>query len=48
MSRRKQQTLFNHALLTFVIAPDGKVKKVFPGGDWSNDELVKALEATLK
>lgn len=42
------KTLFNHALLTFVIAPDGKVKKVFPGGDWTNDELVRALEATLK
>lgn len=45
---QNNKMLFNHALLTFAIAPDGKVKKVFPGGDWSNDELLRQLEATLK
>jgi protein SCO1/2 len=42
------KTQFNHSLRTIVIAPDGKVKKVFSGGDWTNDELLRELENTLK
>lgn len=42
------KTQFNHSLRTIVIAPDGKVKKVFSGGDWTNDEFLKELENTLK
>jgi len=42
------KTQFNHSLRTIVIAPDGKLKKVFSGGDWTNDELVRELETTLK
>lgn len=43
----KDKTQFNHALRTVVIAPDGTVRKVFSGSDWTNDELLNALQATL-
>lgn len=42
------KTQFNHSLRTVVIAPDGKVKKVFSGGDWTTDELLKEMENSLK
>lgn len=41
------KTQFNHSLRTIVIAPDGKVKKVFSGSDWTNDELLRELQATF-
>lgn len=41
------KTQFNHSLRTVVIAPDGKVKKVFSGGDWTTDELLREMEKTL-
>lgn len=42
------KTQFNHSLRTIVVAPDGKVKKVFSGSDWTNDELLRELQDTLK
>ncbi len=42
------KTQFNHSLRTIVIAPDGKVKKVFSGGDWTTDELLREMEKSLK
>lgn len=39
------RTQINHSLRTVVIAPDGKVQKVFSGNDWTTDELLKELEA---
>jgi protein SCO1/2 len=45
---QSNKTQFNHSLRTIVIAPDGKVKKVFSGGDWTNEEFLKELENTLK
>lgn len=45
---QNDKTQFNHSLRTVVIAPDGKVKKVFSGSDWTNDELLRELQATLK
>ena len=45
---QSNKTQFNHSLRTIVIAPDGKVKKVFSGGDWTNDELLREMETTLK
>ena len=42
------KTQFNHSLRTIVIAPDGRVKKVFSGGDWTNDELLREMEATVR
>lgn len=43
----KDKTLINHSLITAVIAPDGKVKKVFAGNDWTTGELLKELQTTL-
>lgn len=45
---QNNKTQFNHSLRTVVIAPDGKVKKIFTGGEWTNEELLKELENTLK
>lgn len=42
------KTQFNHSLRTIVITPDGKVKKVFSGSDWTNEELLRELQSTLK
>ena len=44
---QNDKTQFNHSLRTIVITPDGKVKKVFSGNDWTNDELLKELQATF-
>lgn len=44
----QDKTQFNHSLRTAVIAPDGKVTKVFSGNDWTNGELLRELQATLK
>lgn len=40
---QNNKTLFNHSLRTVVITPDGKIKKVFSGGDWTEDELLAQL-----
>lgn len=37
-----------HSLRTAIIAPDGKVFKVYRGNDWKPDEIVKELETVLK
>lgn len=42
------KTQINHSLRTIVVAPDGKVKKVFSGSDWTTDELLKELQASVK
>ncbi|HSK74479.1 MAG TPA: SCO family protein [Pyrinomonadaceae bacterium] len=44
----KDKTQFNHSLRTAVIAPDGKVTKIFSGNDWTNGELLRELQVTLK
>lgn len=44
----QDKTQFNHSLRTFVIAPDGTVRKVFSGSDWTTDELLRELQETLK
>ena len=41
------KTQFNHSLRTVVISPEGKTKKVFSGGDWTSDELIRELEGAL-
>ncbi len=41
------KTQINHSLRTIVIAPDGKVTKIFPGNEWTNQELLDELETTL-
>jgi protein SCO1 len=44
----KDKTQFNHTLVTIIIAPDGKVRRVFTGNDWTRDDLLKELQSALK
>lgn len=41
----ENKTQFNHSLRTAVIAPSGKVTKIFPGNDWTPDDLARELES---
>ncbi len=43
----KDKEQFNHSLRTAVIAPDGKVAKIFAGNEWTPNDLLKELQATL-
>ncbi len=42
------KTLINHSLLTIVIAPDGTVRKVFSGNEWTTGDLLRELQATVE
>ncbi|MCS6875204.1 MAG: SCO family protein [Pyrinomonadaceae bacterium] len=42
------KTQFNHSLRTAVITPDGRVKRVFTGNDWTVDELERELISALQ
>lgn len=42
------KTQFSHSLRTAVIAPDGKVTKIFVGNEWTANDLVRELQAALK
>ena len=44
---QNNKTQFNHSLRTVVVAPDGKVRKVFAGNEWTTAELLKELQSTL-
>ncbi|CAN5621977.1 SCO family protein [soil metagenome] len=44
---QNDKTQINHSLRTAVIAPDGKVTKIFAGNEWTPMGLLKELEATL-
>jgi protein SCO1/2 len=39
------KTKINHSLVTAVIAPDGKVVKIFKGNEWTPAQLLKELES---
>lgn len=41
------KTQFNHSLRTIVVAPDGTIRKVFTGNDWTVDDLLAQLKAAL-
>lgn len=43
----KDKTQFNHSLRTIVIGPDGVVRKVFSGNDWTPDDLLSELRSAL-
>ena len=45
---QNDKTQFNHSLRTVVVAPDGKVQKVFAGNEWTPNELLKEMQSTLK
>lgn len=42
------KTQFNHSLRTIVITPEGKVQKVFSGNEWTPNDLLRELQATIK
>jgi len=44
----KDKEQFNHSLRTAVIAPDGKVAKIFAGNEWTPNDLLHELETTIK
>ncbi len=45
---QNDKTQFNHSLRTAVIAPDGRVTKIFAGKEWTPNDLLRELELTLK
>jgi protein SCO1/2 len=42
------KTQFNHSLRTIVVTPEGKVQKVFSGNEWTPNDLLRELQATIK
>ena len=42
------KTQFAHSLRTVVVSPEGKVRKVFSGNEWTLNDLLRELEATIK
>lgn len=39
------KTQINHSLITAIISPEGKVTRIFAGGDWTPDEVLDQLRA---
>jgi protein SCO1/2 len=39
------KTQFNHSLRTAVISPGGKVTKIFPGNEWTANDLIREMKA---
>lgn len=44
----QDRTQFNHSLVTAVISPDGRIKKVFTGNRWTPEELLSELQTAAK
>ena len=45
---QNDKTQFAHSLRTAVIAPDGKVTKIFAGNEWTTKELLRELQKSLE
>lgn len=45
---QNDKTQINHSLSTAVIGPDGTVRKIFAGNEWTRDDLLRELKASLK
>jgi protein SCO1/2 len=45
---QNDKTQYIHSLRTAVISPEGKLVKIFPGGDWTVSQLREELEASLE
>ena len=43
---QNDKTQFNHSLRTAVISPDGKVTKIFPGNEWTVNDLIREMKAS--
>lgn len=44
----EDQAVIDHSLRTVVVAPDGKVRKVFAGNEWGSAELMREIQNSLK
>ena len=45
---QNDKTQINHSLRTAVVAPDGKVTKIFAGGDWTANDLIAELKSASR
>jgi protein SCO1/2 len=43
----EEQQQITHSLRTAIIAPDGKVYKVYPGNDWNPNEVLREVQNLL-
>ena len=43
----QDRTQINHSLVTAVIGPDGKVRRMFTGSDWTPDQVMSELNAQI-
>jgi protein SCO1 len=41
------KTQLNHSLRTAVVAPDGKVTKIFAGNEWTANDLLREMKAAM-
>ena len=44
----EDKTQFNHSLRTAIVSTEGKVTKIFPGSDWTPNDLQRELQAAIK
>jgi len=42
------KTQFDHSLRTIVISPEGKVQEIISGNEWTPNDLLRELQATMK
>jgi protein SCO1/2 len=43
----QDKTQINHSLVTAVIGPDGKVRRIFTGGNWTPDQILAELDGSF-
>ena len=41
------KTQFNHSLRTAIISPEGKVAKILPGNEWTVNDLIREMKASV-
>ncbi len=44
----QDKTQIDHSLRTVVITPEGKVHEIIAGGEWTPNDLLRELQATIK
>lgn len=44
-TNESDKTQINHSLRTIVVAPDGAVRKILSGNEWTTDDLLRELQA---
>lgn len=43
----QDKTQINHSLITAVVSPEGKVTRIFTGGNWTPDQIMSELSAQI-